>query len=132
MGLAPKVLIVDDTSFQRDRLRSFFESRGFETVWEADDGRQAVTMFDLYRPDLVTMDINMPYMNGIDALVEIKRRNPDARIIMISAMGDKGTIKEALDAGARDFVIKPFTFEILEKKVIENLSDLFPGFFKMD
>jgi len=125
----PKVLIVDDTSFQRDRLRSFFESRGFKVVGEADNGMKAIDMFSIHQPDLVTMDVNMPYMNGIETVVAIKRKNPSARIIMISAMGDPGTIKEALSAGARDFVVKPYATETLEKKIAEHLSDLFPNFF---
>lgn len=125
----PKILIVDDTSFQRDRLRSFFESRGFEVVGEAEDGMKAVEMFLLHQPDLVTMDVNMPYMNGIEAVIEIKRRNPYAKILMVSAMGDPATIKQALNAGALDFVVKPYKDEILEKKVVDLLREDFPSFF---
>jgi two-component system, chemotaxis family, chemotaxis protein CheY len=127
--LVPKILIVDDTSFQRERLRIFFQKIGCEIVAEADNGQNGIDLFTLYVPDLVTMDVNMPYMGGIEAVREIIKKNPDARIIMVSAMGDPETIKEAISAGAKDFVIKPFSYNTMKKTVSKILSDFFPGFF---
>jgi two-component system chemotaxis response regulator CheY len=125
----PTVLIVDDTFFQRVKLRMFFEGRGFIVEDEAEDGKKGVQLFKKFRPDLVTMDVNMPFMNGIEALIEIRRIDPDARVIMVSAMGNPETIKQARDAGAEDFVIKPFTIEDLQKKVKNALNDKFQDFF---
>ena len=126
---APKILIVDDTSFQRDRLKTFFQNLGCEVVAEADNGQQGIDLFILHIPDLVTMDVNMPYMGGIDAVREIVRLKPSARIIMVSAMGDPETIRESISAGAKDFVIKPYSSDTLKKVVAKILSDLFPHFF---
>lgn len=126
----PKVLIVDDTYYQRIKLRNYFESRGYEIVGEADNGREGVNMFERFKPDLVTMDVNMPYMDGIEALSKIMNINSDARVIMISAMGDPGTKKQARDAGALDFVTKPFSMFDLDKKFESALQQSFPEFFE--
>jgi len=128
-SLVPKILIVDDTSFQRERLKGFFENLGCQVVAEADNGQRGIDLFILHVPDLVTMDVNMPYMGGIDAVREIIRLKSSARIIMVSAMGDPETVREAISAGAKDFVTKPYTSDTLKKVVVKILSDLFPEFF---
>ena len=101
------VLIVDDSAFMRTMLKDILKER-FKNIHEAGDGRQAVEMYGRIKPDLVTMDMIMPSLNGIDAVREILKTDKDARILMVSAMGQQQLVDEALDAGARDFIIKPF------------------------
>ena len=113
MGL--RVLIVDDALFMRNMLKEVMAKVGYEVVGEAADGVEAVEQYRRLRPDLVTMDIVMPKKNGIEALQEICREDPAARIVMCSAMGQESLILEAVQAGARDFIVKPFK----EDKVIE-------------
>lgn len=127
--LIPRVLIIDDTWFQREKLISFFSHYGFTVVAEAENGVEGVKLFERHKPDLVTMDVNMPFMGGIEAVREIIGKHPDAVIIMISAMGDPMTIKEARLAGACDFIIKPFNSDILANKIENLLKDSFPEFF---
>jgi two-component system, chemotaxis family, chemotaxis protein CheY len=102
------VLICDDALFMRTMLGTILKQADFEIVGEAQTGQEAVTKYDELRPALVTMDIVMPDMGGIDAVREIVRRHPDARILICSAMGQQALVQEALEAGARDFVVKPF------------------------
>lgn len=127
--LIPRVLIVDDTWFQREKLISFFNQYGFSVVAEAENGVKGVDLFERHKPDLVTMDVNMPFMGGIEAVREIIGKNPDAIIIMVSAMGDPMTIKEARLAGACDFIVKPFNSDILANKIEKLLKEPFPDFF---
>ena len=112
------VLIVDDTKFMRGKLKNILETANFKILGEAEDGLQAVSQYDKLKPDVVTMDITMPNMDGVAALKEIKKTRPDARIIMISALGQKDKIKDCIIAGASDFILKPFVPE----KVIEIVS----------
>ena len=102
-----KVLVVDDAAFMRMRCKKLLTQSGFEVV-EAATGAQAVEMFQSDRPDMVLLDITMPDMDGLAALKEIKKIDPDARVAMVTAMGQQSMVMEALKAGARDFVIKPF------------------------
>jgi len=106
--LAIKVMFVDDSSFMRSLLKGIILKEPFELAGEASSGKEAVEMYRKTKPDLVTMDIVMPEMNGIDAVKEIRSIDPDARIIMVSAMGQQGMVIDAIQAGARDFIIKPF------------------------
>lgn len=115
--MAAKVLITDDTAFMRMTLKNVIEKNGYEVVGEAGDGEDAIAKYRELRPDLVTMDITMPKMDGISAIKEIRKINPDAKIIVCSAMGQKPMVIEALNAGAKDFLVKPFDAE----RVIEAL-----------
>lgn len=117
MSLAKTVLITDDTAFMRMTLRNVIQKNGFTVVGEAADGEEAVNKYKELRPDLVTMDITMPKMDGITAIKEIIKFDSNARIIVCSAMGQKPMVIEALNAGARDFLVKPFDAQ----RVVEAL-----------
>ena len=104
----PRVLIVDDALFMRNMLRDIFTRGGFEVVGEAGDGEEAVHQFQQLRPDLVTLDIVMPKLSGLQALREIIALDPEACVVMCSALGQEALILEAVEGGARDFIIKPF------------------------
>jgi two-component system chemotaxis response regulator CheY len=102
------VLVCDDAIFMRTMISDILTQAGYEVVGEAETGVQAVERFKQLKPDLVTMDIVMPDMGGIDAVREIMAQDPDARILMCSAMGQQALVVEAIQAGAKDFVVKPF------------------------
>jgi len=102
-----KVLTVDDAAFMRLRLKKLLEEAG-HTVAEAATGTEAVQVYAAFRPDVVLMDITMPEMDGIAATAAIRAQDPDARIIMVSALGQQEMVIRAIQAGARDFVVKPF------------------------
>lgn len=104
----PRILIVDDALFMRNLLRDIFTRGGFEVVGEAADGEEAVETYRRLRPDLVTLDIVMPRMSGLQALRQIVAEDPGACIVMCSALGQEAMILEAVEGGARDFIIKPF------------------------
>lgn len=103
-----RVLIVDDTECIRRVIRRIVEREGYEVVGEANDGSEAVEQFEKLHPDIVTMDITMPGCDGIDAVRQIVKSNPDARVVMCSALGEEKLVTEALEAGAREFIVKPF------------------------
>jgi two-component system, chemotaxis family, chemotaxis protein CheY len=102
------VLICDDAIFMRTMVGDILTQAGFDIVGEAETGVQAVAKYQELRPDLVTMDIVMPEMGGIDAVREITRLDPNAKVLMCSAMGQQALVVEAIQAGAKDFVVKPF------------------------
>lgn len=102
------VLICDDAIFMRTMIGDILRQAGFDVVGEAENGREAVEKYRELRPDFVTMDIVMPDMGGIDAVREIVDEDPRARILMCSAMGQQALVIEAIQAGAKDFVVKPF------------------------
>ena len=106
--MGARVLIVDDALFMRTMLRNIFVESGFEVAGEAGSGVEAVERYRELSPDLTTMDIVMPELNGIEALKRIVALDPRARVVMCSALGQESLIIEALDAGARDFIVKPF------------------------
>lgn len=116
----PTVLIVDDAMFMRVALGNMLKEWGFEVVGEAANGKQAIEKYRELQPDLVTMDLTMPVMSGLDAVKEIIPEFPDAKIIMITALGQHRIIVDAIENGAKDFVTKPFTSENL-KSVIDNV-----------
>lgn len=106
-----RILIADDALFMRNMLKDIFVKAGFEVVGEAANGVEAVEKYHELHPDLVTMDIVMPLKSGIEALQQITRENPDARVVMCSALGQEALIIEAVQAGAKDFIVKPFKEE---------------------
>ncbi|MBR1368393.1 chemotaxis protein CheY [Methanocalculus chunghsingensis] len=103
-----RILIVDDTMFMRTLLKNILFSGGHEIVGEAADGTEAVAKYQDLKPDLVTMDVVMPKMNGIEALKEIKKMDPGARVVMCTAVGQEQMVKLAIKSGARGYVVKPF------------------------
>ena len=103
-----RVLVCDDAIFMRTMISDILSQAGFEVVGEAESGLQAVEKYRLLKPDLVTMDIVMPDMGGIEAVREICKDDPEAKILMCSAMGQQALVVEAIQAGAKDFVVKPF------------------------
>jgi len=116
--MSARVLIVDDVAFMRMLLKDMMTKAGYEVVGEATNGKEAVEKYRDLKPDLVFMDTIMSEMNGIEATKEIMRLNPNAKIIICSAMGQQMMVMEAMQAGAKDFVVKPFR----EDKVMETLS----------
>ncbi|NLO75682.1 MAG: response regulator [Clostridia bacterium] len=120
--MAHSVLLVDDAAFMRMILREILTKGGYNVVGEAENGIIAVTKYKELRPDIVTMDITMPEMDGITAVKEIKKINPNAKIIMCSAMGQQAMVIEAIQSGARDFIVKPFqpvrVMEAVQKALI--------------
>jgi two-component system chemotaxis response regulator CheY len=102
------VLVCDDAIFMRTMISDILSQAGFDVVGEAESGIQAVTKYRELKPDLVTMDIVMPDMGGIEAVREICKADPEAKILMCSAMGQQALVVEAIQAGAKDFVVKPF------------------------
>ncbi len=103
-----RILIVDDAAFMRMMIKDILEKNGFEVVGEANNGIKAVELFKKEKPDIVTMDITMPDMDGIEAVKAIKEFDPAAKVIMCSAMGQQTMVMDAIRAGARDFIVKPF------------------------
>jgi two-component system chemotaxis response regulator CheY len=113
-----KILVVDDAAFMRMMIKDILTKEGYEIAGEAATGREAVEKFSQLKPDVVTMDITMPEMNGIEALKQILNYNSNAKVVMVSAMGQDKLIIEALEAGAVDFIVKPFQ----PKKVVETVA----------
>ncbi|MBO9609165.1 MAG: response regulator [Paenibacillaceae bacterium] len=116
--MANRILIVDDAAFMRMMIRDILIKNGYEVCGEANDGAQAIEKFKEVRPDLITMDITMPEMDGIHALKEIKKLDPNAKVIMCSAMGQQAMVIDAIQAGAKDFIVKPFQAD----RVIEAIK----------
>lgn len=115
-------MIVDDSAFMRKLIRQQLEALGFSIVCEVGTGRDAVNGYPYYKPALVTMDVTLPDMNGIAATAKIAEMDPSATVVMVSAMGQQALIIEALQAGARDFVVKPFTLSTIQRAVEKALG----------
>ncbi|WP_127585686.1 response regulator [Paenibacillus koleovorans] len=118
-----RIMVVDDAAFMRMMLKTILLEAGHEVVAEAANGEEAVKVFATINPDLVTMDITMPEMDGIAAVREIKKLSPQAKVIMCSAMGQQGMVIDAISAGARDFVVKPFQ----KDRVLESIDRALSG-----
>ena len=103
-----RVLIVDDAAFMRMMIKDILQKNGFEVVGEASNGIEAVSLYKKERPDVVTMDITMPDMDGIEAVKEIRAFDEQAKVIMCSAMGQQSMVMDAIKSGAKDFIVKPF------------------------
>ncbi len=114
------VLIVDDAMFMRHTLRQMLENNNYNVVGEADNGMNALIKYKELEPDIVTMDITMPEIDGIEAVRLIKKVNPNAKIVMMSAMGQESMVRDAIVAGAQGFLVKPFK----EDDVIKALGRL--------
>ncbi len=106
--MAHRIMLVDDASFMRMMLKNILVGSGYEVIGEAENGAKAVEQYKALKPDLVIMDIIMPEMGGIDAVREIVKQNPSAKILMCSSMGQQSLVVEAIQAGAKDFIVKPF------------------------
>lgn len=115
--MSKTILVVDDAAFMRMMIRDILSKEGYR-IEEAVNGRDAVEKFQQLSPDLVTLDITMPEMNGLDALKSIRESDPSARVLMVSAMGQQQMIVEALESGAMDFLVKPFQ----PTKVLETVK----------
>jgi two-component system chemotaxis response regulator CheY len=116
--MAKRILITDDALFMRVTLKNILTQNGYEVVGEAGNGVESVDLYKKLKPDIVTMDITMPEMDGIAALKEIRSLDPNARVVMCTAMGQKNMVVEAIQAGAKDFIVKPFQAE----RVLEALQ----------
>ena len=106
----PKVLVVDDAQFLRVRLTRMLKEHGYD-ILEAENGDRAVAQYEANAPDAVLLDITMPEKDGLEVLREIRGKHPDARVVMLTALGQQSIVLEAIKAGARDFIVKPFEQE---------------------
>lgn len=113
--MAKSILICDDAAFMRMMIKNILTKNGYTIAGEAENGAVAVDKYMETKPDLVMMDITMPEKNGIEALQEIRAKDPSANVIMCSAMGQQAMVIESIQAGARDFIVKPF----LEDRILE-------------
>jgi len=116
--MSAKILIVDDAAFMRMMLKDILMEGGYEIAGEASDGKDAAVYYRDLKPDLVTMDIIMSEVGGIEAVKEIIKDDPQAKILMVTAMGQEALVKEAIEAGARGYLVKPFKPE----KVVEEVK----------
>lgn len=116
------ILIVDDSRTSRKILRGILESEGHVVVDEAKNGEEGYQLYEKYKPDLVTMDITMPVMSGVESLKKIKADYPDAKVVMVSAAGQQHNMLEAVQNGASEFIAKPFDAETI-KNVIQNVLE---------
>lgn len=115
-----KILIVDDSILSRKKLRLILEEANYEVVGEASDGAEALNKYKELSPELVTLDITMPNVDGIEALKSIIEYDPSAKVMMVTALGKGDTILNSLKAGAKDFITKPFT----SHKVVDSIRDV--------
>jgi two-component system chemotaxis response regulator CheY len=120
--MAIRVLIVDDALLIRQMLRTILSRGNYEVIGEASDGGEAVRRYEELRPDVVLLDIMMPEVDGVTALRDILARYPEARVVMCSALDQKAVIAEALQAGARDFITKPFTPDKVREAVSKAIG----------
>lgn len=113
-----RVLITDDAAFMRMMLKDILAKNGHEVVAEAGDGLEMLQKYDETMPDIVTLDITMPNMDGLVALKELRKKHPNANVVMCSAMGQQSMVIDAIQSGAKDFIVKPFQAE----RVVECLA----------
>lgn len=116
------VLVVDDAAFMRMTIKKMLEAHGHTVVGEAGNGLEAIKKYSELNPDVVMLDITMPEMNGVDALKNIKQLNPAARVIICSAMGQQAMVAQAIQYGAKDFIVKPFEEDRLIASVEKIMS----------
>jgi two-component system chemotaxis response regulator CheY len=121
--MGKKIMLVDDTKFMRMMLANILKPKGYEIIAEAGDGLEAVDKYKQLKPDLVTMDIVMPHMDGIEAVKNIVASDSGAKVIMVTAVGQDSKVKEAIEAGARGYIVKPFQ----APQVIEEVEKILSG-----
>ncbi len=117
----PMIMVVDDAQFIRMRVAKLLTQRGYQVV-EAEDGEEAVKTYRLLGPDAVLMDITMPHKDGLTALAEIRDHDPQAKVIMLTALGQQATMLQAMQAGAKDFLVKPYDPEQIMKALRKALA----------
>lgn len=115
-----KVLIVDDAEFMRMALKSMLERNGFEVVGEAENGAVGIKKYMILQPDVVTMDITMPQLDGIEALKQIRKIDPNSKVVMVSSMGHEKAVRESVVLGAKSFILKP----LKEDHVVKTLKQV--------
>ncbi|MDF2587652.1 MAG: chemotaxis protein CheY [Anaerocolumna sp.] len=115
-----RVLIVDDASFIRLAVKTLLEKNGFEVVGEAANGDEGIRLYNQLQPDIVTMDITMPGMSGIETLKQILQLDPKAKVLMLSAMGQEALVRDAIIAGAKSFIVKPYK----DEQLIQTLNKI--------
>jgi two-component system chemotaxis response regulator CheY len=118
--MAKKILIADDASFMRLMLRNILEGAGYQVVGEAGNGREAIEKYKELKPDMLISDMVMPEMGGIDVLKEVLKEFPDASILICSAIGQQALVIEAIQAGAKDYIVKPFE----QSNVLETVGKI--------
>ena len=116
------VLIVDDIAYVRKTMKQILTSHGYRVVGEAENGEEAVRLYNEVRPDFVTMDLVMPVMNGVEATRQILRNDPDANILILSSMMQENMVTDAILAGAKDYIVKPFQTEEVLKVIRDTMS----------
>lgn len=117
-----KILIVDDAGFMRMMIKNYLNKAGYTDIVEGEDGEKAVALYKSEKPDLVLMDITMPNVDGIEALRQIKAYDPNANVVMCSAMGQEAMVMEAIRLGAKDFIVKPFK----QDRILQTVTKLLP------
>ncbi|MFR1832465.1 MAG: response regulator [Lachnospiraceae bacterium] len=117
-----KIMLVDDAAFMRMMLKKALTQSGYTDFIEAQDGAEAVRKYEEEKPDLVVMDITMPNMDGLQALKKIKEGDPNANVVMCTAMGQESMVIDAIKSGAKDFVVKPFNEERIAQTVNKILG----------
>ena len=117
-----RILLVDDAAFMRMMIKDILVKNGFTVCGEGQDGFEAIEKYKTLQPDLVIMDITMPNMDGLAALKEIKKENPNAKVVMCSAMGQESYVVDAIKSGASDFIVKPFQADRIVSTVSKVLK----------
>ena len=120
--MGKKILVVDDALFMRRVIRKNLEGSGYQDIEEACSGEEALELFSREKPDLVLLDITMPGMSGLEVLEEIRKKDPAAKVIMCSAMGQDSMVIDAIKSGAKDFIVKPFKPDRIIKTVSSILG----------
>ena len=120
--MAARILIVDDAAFMRMMIKDILTKHGYEVVGEAVNGQDGLEKYRELKPDLVTMDITMPEMDGLQALKAIRKEDPKAKVLMCSAMGQQAMVIEAIQNGAKDFIVKPFQADRVNEAIVKALG----------
>lgn len=122
-GSAIRVMAVDDSPVTRKMIKKALEPEGFEIAGEAGNGRDAVELYHKINPDIITMDVTMPIMDGLEAALAIKQKNPEQKIIMLSAMSDQDIVADAMSRGINHFCSKPFKSEEMVAKILQVINE---------